>query len=147
MQQPPRHDCYDACRRVFDIPVYLCTFHVCQAWLLKVRIKLKEKSRFEQAFGMLYNLIYLHASGTQEEMMIAVDSAINAFKAEFSGEQQLIAYFAGHWEKKKGVSCAALRKVAWNIVVRQRDAILWRCLRTTALHRHSCSADMVSTSQ
>jgi hypothetical protein len=86
------------------IPVYLCTFHVCQAWLLKVRIKLKDKSRFEQAFGMLHSLAYLRTSGTPYEMLQDVDDAIKNFKTTFSDEKPLLAYFEGHWEKKKGVS-------------------------------------------
>jgi hypothetical protein len=94
------------------IPVFLCTFHVCQAWLLKVRIKLKDKSRFEQAFGMLHSLAYLHSSGTLDEMMQVVDNAIGEFETKFSDEKELLAYFEAHWEKKKGVSCAANRKGA-----------------------------------
>jgi hypothetical protein len=111
-QKQHRHDCCNRCRSVSGIPVFLCTFHVCQAWLLKVRIKLKIKSRFEQAFGMLHSIAYLRFSGTPDEMLRGVDDAIEDFKATFSDEKPLLAHFEGHWEKKKGVSCAANGKGA-----------------------------------
>jgi hypothetical protein len=104
------------CRCVFDIPVFLCLFHVLQAWLLKVRIKLRNKSRFEEAFNMLYSLVYIHAPGTHEDSVLLLEARIVAFKAAFVDEQPLLTYFETHWEKKKGMqshsnsvlSCAGL---------------------------------------
>jgi hypothetical protein len=54
------------------VPVYLCVFHVLQAWLLKVREKLKKKSLFKKAFGCLHALVYLRTNGCYEERMQAV---------------------------------------------------------------------------
>jgi hypothetical protein len=89
---------------------------VLQAWLLKVRSKLRNKLVFEKAFNMLHSLVYIRAPGTHEDSVLLLDARIVAFKAAFVDEQPLLAYFETHWEKKKGaqshsnsvLSCAGL---------------------------------------
>jgi hypothetical protein len=102
---------------VFDIPpVFLCAFHVLQAWLLKVRSKLRNNLVFEEAFNMLHSLVYIRAPGTHEDSVLLLDARIVAFKAACVDEQPLLKYFETHWGKKKGVqshsnsvlSCAGL---------------------------------------
>jgi hypothetical protein len=87
---------------VFGIPVFLCLFYVLQAWLLKVRIKLRNKSRFEEAFNMLYSLLYTPATGTHDDRMKLLEARIAVFKAAFVDEKPLLTYFEVHWKKKKG---------------------------------------------
>jgi hypothetical protein len=92
-----------AYRSVFDVPVFLCVFHVLQAWLLQVRNKLRDKGRFKEAFDALYNILYLRATGTFLERSAAVDQSIADFKQAFATEMSLVQYFEVHWQKKKGM--------------------------------------------
>jgi hypothetical protein len=85
---------------VFDIPVFLCLFHVLQAWLLKA---LRKKARFEKAFNMLYSLVYIHAPGTHEDPMLLLEARIAAFKVACVEEHPLLTYSETHWDRKKAV--------------------------------------------
>jgi hypothetical protein len=60
------------CRAVFGIPVFLCVFHVLEAWLVQLRQKLDEKKCFEEAFQKLHAIMYEDLEGTREEMILAV---------------------------------------------------------------------------
>lgn len=91
-------------RAVFPgAPVYLCTFHVLQAWLKQLRVKIRAKQHFKEAFQMLRGVMYLKASGTEAERMAAVDRSLEDVKAAFSEEKELLEYFHSTWEKKKGL--------------------------------------------
>jgi hypothetical protein len=92
-----------AYRIVFDVPVFLCVFHVLQAWLLQIRNKLRDKGRLKEAFDALYNILYLRAIGTFLERCAAVDQAIADFKQVFATEMSLVQYFEVHWQKKNGM--------------------------------------------
>jgi hypothetical protein len=56
------------CRYVIGIPVFLCLLHMLQAWLLKVLIKLRNKSRCEA-----------QAPGTHDDKMKRLEAKIAAF--------------------------------------------------------------------
>jgi hypothetical protein len=78
-------------RSVFDIPVFLRLVHVRKAWLLKERIKLRNKSRYEEDFNMLYSLVYIRDPGTHEDSILRLETRIAAFKAAFVDDQTLLA--------------------------------------------------------
>lgn len=96
-----------SCRAVFPgAPVYLCTFHVLQAWLKQLRVKVCSKQRFLEAFQMLRRVMLLEASGSEADRMAAVDREVKAFKEAFATEPAVLEYFRSTWEKKKGpLSC------------------------------------------
>jgi hypothetical protein len=61
----------------------------------------EDKSRFEQAFGMLHSLTCLRSSGTPDEMLRDVDDAIKDFKTTFSDENQSLRISKGIGRKSK----------------------------------------------
>jgi hypothetical protein len=102
-------DCKAFCRSIFGIPVFLCTFHVFQAWIVEVRkrLSLKGKARYKEAMTRLRGLVYLDAEGTAEQRLAQVDTKIAEFKAAFAEEPSLLRYFKW-WEVKRGALLAAL---------------------------------------
>jgi hypothetical protein len=82
------------------VPVFLCTFHVLQAWLKNIRCKLSNKARAKEVFDALYSILYLKAVGTSEDRGAAVQQAMCAFRAAFASESALITYFDNTWTAK-----------------------------------------------
>jgi hypothetical protein len=101
-------DCDAFCRSIFGIPVFLCTFHVFQAWIVEVRkrLSLKGKARCKEALTSLKGLVYLGAEGTAEQRLAQVDTKIAEFKVAFAEEPSLLRYFKW-WEVKRGAFLAA----------------------------------------
>jgi hypothetical protein len=81
------------------VPVFLCTFHVLQAWLKNIRCKLSNKARAKEAFNAVYSILYLRAVGTSEDRAAAVEQAMCAFRAAFASGA-LTAYFDNTWTAK-----------------------------------------------
>jgi hypothetical protein len=82
------------CREVFqDVPVFLCAFHVIQAWIKHINSKLRNKSRKEEAFDSLHDILYLRAVGSEQDHAEAIQAAIMKFEA-FQAESPLVAYFS-----------------------------------------------------
>jgi hypothetical protein len=65
------------------VPVFLCTFHVLQAWLRNIRCKLHNKAKAKEAFDALYSIMYLKAVGTSEHRAAAVQEGMCAFEEAF----------------------------------------------------------------
>jgi hypothetical protein len=82
------------------VPVFLCTFHVLQAWLKNIRCKLSNKARAKEVFDALYSILYLKAVGTSEDRGAAVQQAMCDFRAAFASESALITYFDNTWTAK-----------------------------------------------
>jgi hypothetical protein len=49
------------------VPVFLCTFHVLQAWLKNIRCKRSNKARAKEVFETLYFILHLKAVRTSED--------------------------------------------------------------------------------
>jgi hypothetical protein len=81
------------------VPVFLCTFHVLQAWLKNIRCKL-HKVKAKEAFDALYSIMYLKVVGTSEHRAAAVQEAMRAFREAFVSEGVLIEYFDKTWTAK-----------------------------------------------
>jgi hypothetical protein len=80
---------------------------VLKPWLDQLRKKLRDKSRFREAFVSLYAIVYLKVQGTVEERTSAVSNHIQRFKQAFSSEGALLEYFMVHWEGKAGKRLSA----------------------------------------
>lgn len=78
-------------------------FHVLKAWLEQLRKKMRNKSRFHEAFKMLHNVVYFQAFGSAEFKAAAVVAEFNKFKQTFADtEPGMIQYLEIIWEKKIG---------------------------------------------
>jgi hypothetical protein len=125
----------DSCRSVFpEASVFLCTFHVFQAWLKQLRVKMRNKARIKEAFQVLHAVACLHSRGSWEERVAEIDSAIGAFKAEFADEPEVLKYFETTWEGKRGM--AVYMHKFWSCHG-------FTCLNIHAYHdQHHTSSDM-----
>jgi hypothetical protein len=84
----PSIDCNALCRSMFGVPVFLCIFHVFQAWIAEVRkrLSLKGKATNKEAMNNLRGIVYLDAEGTSEQCLAQVDTKIAEFKVAFAEE-------------------------------------------------------------
>jgi hypothetical protein len=81
---------------------------VLKAWLLQVRYKLLNKTRFHCAFSMMKAIVYVKAQGNYEQRLAAVHEGVRKFKECFRDEQPLVQYFEQHWMPKIGVLSSEL---------------------------------------
>jgi hypothetical protein len=80
----------------------------------QVRIKKRNNSRFEEAFNMLYSLVYIRAPGAHEDSVLLLQrSQLEAMIAAFKGKQPLLKPLETHWKRKR---CA-----------RSHSTSLWFC--------------------
>lgn len=94
-------------------PVLLCTWHATKAWLEQLRNKLRDKSRFREAFDTLHNIMLLKATGTREQRLAALDASITNFEEAFKkedGKEGVLAWFRREWKPKLRAQAAYCRK-------------------------------------
>jgi hypothetical protein len=72
----------NGCRSAFgeDQPILLCSLHVLKAWMLQVRYKLVDKSRYAAAFKTLEAIVYFNPTGTLGEKRSALSKKVHDFK-------------------------------------------------------------------
>jgi hypothetical protein len=75
---------------------------VLKAWMLQVRYKLVDKSRYLAAFKTLNAILYFKPTGTFQEKRTALTQKVHEFRECYKDEPRLIQYFEDHWGQKLG---------------------------------------------
>lgn len=83
------------------MPIFLCLFHVFEAWLDQVRKKLFNKGLFTKVMQVLKTMVYSRPLNGESPSDMS-ERLIGQFKEMYADEER-IEYFERHWEGKKGM--------------------------------------------
>ena len=91
-------------RVVFNIPVFLCLWHVRRCWLKHLVRKVKDwptRAAMFRTLGDIMNMRGLHNMG-EDDLKEKVRNSIKKFVEEFNTQIPFIDYFRTYWEKNIG---------------------------------------------
>lgn len=130
-------------RVVFNLPVYLCLWHVRRCWLKHLVRKVKDWPTRAAMFRMLGNIMNMRG-GSSSSYEITKDEAremICKFKEDFQSEKEFLHYFEMQWQPKIG------DYVLLDFLASMCCVLLWSYMLTSLHHvRHvgACDKDIAT---
>lgn len=92
----------EAIRSVFNLPVLLCLWHVRRCWLKHLIQKVKGwgiRAAMFNALGRIMDMPNRPTQGNMQRLRPA-NLVVSDFMAQFSDQDEFMAYFREHWQKK-----------------------------------------------
>ena len=108
-----------------DVPVFLCGWHVKQAWVKQLVQKVTNEETRKSMGAALDKLMRLNVADpdnyTDEQLQHMIDAALEQFYKDFAGEAAFIKYFKDHWDPKASECMCGLGNVKFTLALSLPD--------------------------